>query len=49
MVTWRWVLTSFPDTGAHVCMRRCLGIIEMREEEMEAAKKQVLVDISVAF
>lgn len=48
MATWRWVLTSFPDTGAHACARRCLGIIVMWKEEVEVALGQVLVDISVA-
>lgn len=47
MATWRWVLTSFPDTGARVCVRRCLGIIAMRKET-KAALRQVLVDITVA-
>lgn len=49
MATWRWVLTSFPDTGARVCVRRCLGIIAMRKEETEAALRQVLVDVCVGI
>lgn len=48
MATWRWVLTSFPDTGVRVCVRRCLGIAAMRKEVMEAALRQVPVDVSVA-